>query len=350
MRTNILAGCAALACILPAAQAPAAAPHPAADVLQTAASATPLAQRSLINGLGAAGQRLVAVGQRGHILYSDDHGRTWQQARVPVSSDLLAVHFPTPQLGWAVGHDGVVLHSADGGASWALQLDGRQAARSMQSFYQQMGDARLAEEGRRNVELGPDKPFLDVWFADSQRGYIVGAFGLLFRTEDGGRHWQPLQHLADNPGGLHLNAIRPVGSVLYVVGEQGLVLRQGAGEERFSALVTPYKGSFFGVVGSGQVVLAFGLRGNAFRSTDGGQHWSKVETGVPAGLTAGTLLPDGRMVLVSQGGHVLASSDQGASFTRLAARPAHAAAVLADGKDGLLIGGARGLRSQVLDK
>ncbi len=329
-----------MACILPAHAGP------ALDVLATPAAASPLAQRALVNGLAAAGKRLVAVGQRGHIMYSDDHGASWVQARVPVASDLTAVNFPTPQLGWAVGHDGVVLHSSDAGANWVLQLDGRKAAQAMAAHYERSGEARLLDEARRMVEQGPDKPFLDVWFRNASQGYAVGAFGLLFATTDGGKSWQPLMHAADNPRGLHLNAIRGIGDALYVAGEQGLVLRMGAGQERFAAIPTPYQGSYFGIVGTPQAVVAFGLRGNAFRSTDGGASWQKVATRVPAGLTAGAVLSGERLVLVSQGGHVLASADHGATFVPMAASPGHAAAVLSDGKDGLVIGGARGLRQQ----
>src|SRR5215208_6902757 len=118
------------------------------DVLDTPALGSPLAARGLLNGLVLAGNRLVAVGQRGHIVYSDDSGKTWAQATVPVSSDLVAVHFPTPQAGWAVGHDGVILHSADAGKSWTKQRDGRP----------------------RDTET----PLLDVWFQDSRIGYAVG--------------------------------------------------------------------------------------------------------------------------------------------------------------------------------
>src|SRR6266581_7567932 len=91
------------------------------DVLDTPAQESTLASKALLNGLASAGQRVVAVGQRGHIIYSDDAGKTWQQAKVPVSSDLVAVTFPTSEQGWAVGHDGVVLHSADAGKTWTKQ-------------------------------------------------------------------------------------------------------------------------------------------------------------------------------------------------------------------------------------
>ncbi|MEN1451047.1 WD40/YVTN/BNR-like repeat-containing protein, partial [Pseudomonas aeruginosa] len=47
-----------------------------------------------------------------------------QQAQVPVDVLLTSVHFPDANNGWAVGHDGVVLHSTDGGKTWSKQLDG----------------------------------------------------------------------------------------------------------------------------------------------------------------------------------------------------------------------------------
>ena len=56
-------------------------------------------------------------------------GKGWQQARVPVSSDLDTVVFPRPEQGLG-GGDGVVLHSQDGGTSWQKQLDGRQIPRN----------------------------------------------------------------------------------------------------------------------------------------------------------------------------------------------------------------------------
>jgi len=81
------------------------------DVLDTPARASAYAAKSLLSGVANAGQRVVAVGQRGHIVYSDDGGQTWLQAKVPVSTDLTAVFFASPTHGWAVGHGGVVIVS-----------------------------------------------------------------------------------------------------------------------------------------------------------------------------------------------------------------------------------------------
>jgi photosystem II stability/assembly factor-like uncharacterized protein len=326
------------------------------DVLARPSTETPQARTSLQNGLSLAGGRLVSAGQRGHILYSDDRGRSWRQGQVPVSSDLVAVHFPTPLQGWAVGHDASVLHSVDGGATWALQFDGVRAARRMLDYYKSFDAsamdaqalAKLHADVAQFVEEGPDKPFLDVWFEDEKTGFIVGAFNLIFRTEDGGRTWEPWYHRTENPRGLHLYAIRPVGRDLVIVGEQGLVLKLDHNAGRFSALPTPYAGTYFGVIGTAQAMLVFGLRGNILRSTDGGKQWQQVASGGGAHLNGGTVAPDGRMVLVGQAGQVLLSTDHGATFAPLTMQQPMSANAVAVIGGTLAVAGQRGVRVQPL--
>ncbi|MES2992221.1 MAG: YCF48-related protein [Pseudomonadota bacterium] len=324
-------------------------PLPWRDVLDTPARKSPLAPRALLTGLARAGQRVVAVGQRGHVLLSDDAGKTWQQADVPVSADLVAVHFPTPTHGWAVGHDGVVLHSADAGKTWSRQLDGRRLGEVLVAHYTRSGDAAWLAEARRFAAQGAENPFLDVWFDDARHGTIVGAFGLVLRTADGGKTWEPLLHVADNPKALHLYAVRRIGTELFIVGEQGTALRLDRDSGRFAALDLPYKGTLFGLIGKDRVVLAHGLRGNVVRSIDAGATWQSVPTGVGVGLTASTLDARGRFVIVSQAGHVLVSSDDGASFTPTKVeRPVPAAAVVGAGTGTLIVAGPRGVHSLAL--
>jgi photosystem II stability/assembly factor-like uncharacterized protein len=329
------------------------------DVLDTPAMASAIAPLTIFNGLARAWKRVVAVGQRGHVVYSDDAGRTWVQAKVPVSSDLVAVAFPTAAHGWAVGHDGIVLHSADAGATWTRQLDGRTAGAAMLAYYTAenakggLGPpdqaAKLVDEAKRFAEQGAENPFLDVWFEDERTGFVVGVFNLIFRTSDGGKTWEPWFHRTENPKTLHLYAIRPAGGALYIAGEQGLLLKLDAQSGRFRAVELPYQGTLFGITGSARSAVVFGLRGNAFRSTDGGNAWQKIETGLQVGLTGGAE-DAGRIVLVSQAGHVLVSADDGASFRPLKIeRPAPAAAVVGADKDAVVIAGPRGVRAQPLN-
>ncbi|WP_274643680.1 WD40/YVTN/BNR-like repeat-containing protein [Pseudomonas serbica] len=285
------------------------------DVLDLPAKPSALAVRSPLIDIARAGERLVTVGQRGHILYSDDAGQHWLQAGVPLSSDLTAVFFPTASQGWAVGNDGVVLHTSDAGATWSKQLDGRQIGELLVRHYSALASAEpgnvqwplLVAEGQRLVEQGADKPLLDVWFANDKVGYVVGVFNLILRTEDGGQSWTPFQDRTDNPQGFHLNAIASTGDALYIAGEQGLLLKWNDHSQRFAAVPTPYQGSFFGVVGKPDEVLVYGLRGNVLRSTDGGQHWTALDSGLHVSITAALVDGHGQYHLFTQAGHALAS-------------------------------------------
>jgi len=325
------------------------------DVLDAPATKSPLAPRMLLNGLARAGDRTVAVGQRGHALYSDDLGTTWKQADVPVSSDLVAVSFPTAKSGWAVGHDGVVLHTADGGATWTRQLDGRTVGSVLVDYYthaaanagsadSKRADALLAD-AKKFAAQGAENPLLDVWFENESTGFVVGAFGLILKTVDGGATWEPLLHAVDNPKSLHFYAVRGIGADRYIAGEQGLLLKFDPATNRFRALELPYKGTLFGIVGNARAVLVHGLRGTVLRSVDGGQNWQPVSTGLQVGMTGSTVDSDGRILIVSQAGHVLVSRDDGASLQAIKIeRPIPAAAVAVAASKALIVAGPRGVQ------
>jgi photosystem II stability/assembly factor-like uncharacterized protein len=321
------------------------------DPLDIPARPSELASQRPITSLArAGGQAVVAVGQRGHVLRSVDGGKSWAQARVPLSSDLTAVQFPDAKTGYAVGHNGVVLKSEDGGATWAKLLDGRAVNQLVLDPMQAKAggsddDKRLLAEASRNAEAGPDKPFLDLWFANASEGFVVGAYNLILHTADGGRSWQSWFDRTDNPRLLNLYAIRPANGALYVAGEAGLLLKLDAGAQRFKALTSPYAGSFFGLVGTRAGVLAFGMRGNAFLSRDAGISWQPVATGLMASITAGDALADGRVVLVDQAGSVALSRDGGDSFARVAAPPPMPLAAVALSGNAVVLGGVRGLRA-----
>jgi len=316
------------------------------SVLHEAAIVTPRALDAAMLGVVRAGDRLVAAGERGIVLYSDDAGRTWAQARVPVQVTLTALRFVDGRTGWAVGHLGVILRSDDAGATWRLQLDGVRAAAQALDAAQAGGDAETIAKARRLVEDGPDKAFFDVDFADARNGLAVGAYGMAFATDDGGTHWRPVSGRLSNARGAHLYGVRFSGERVVVVGEQGLLLRSDDRGSTFAALPSPYKGSLFGiVVAHDGTWLAFGLRGNAFRSTDAGVSWQRVDTELPLSISAGVDLGDSRLALLSQNGDVLASRDGGRSFRRQpAVEPTPATAMVATARGDLVIASLRGMR------
>lgn len=320
--------------------------NPYVDPLDAPAEVNQLATRSQLTAVSSVGKRLVAVGARGVIILSDDDGEHWSQAEVPVSSDLVAVHFPTKLAGWVVGHGGVILHSADGGNSWSKQLDGRELLTQLSAHFQaqvEKGDA-LASQYLDLVELnfgnGPEQPFLGVWFEDELNGFAVGAFGTLMATHDGGKNWESWIEKIDNPNSFHLNAISGIAGDVYIASEQGTVFKLDRTRQRFIALSTGYAGSFFGVVGNQDFLLAYGLRGNAYRSADGGLTWQPVPTGRESGLVAAQIDEEGSLLVASQAGAVLRSDDQGQTFSTLSSVKPYLFAGLApmDGDKVVIVG------------
>lgn len=325
------------------------------DPLNTPASLSGRAQSSRLLAVTRAGERLVAVGRLGHILISENGGETWQQVPVPVSSDLVAVRFVTAQKGWAVGHDGVVLHTADGGRSWVTQLDGIQLAKAIQAAAEKRAAAgdpeasKLLAEGKRFIEEGADKPVFDVQFLNENEGFIVGAFNLALRTRDGGKTWEPLTERTDNPKGMHLYALAASREDVYLAGERGLIRRWNSKNERFEALDSPYGGSFFGMLVKDSVLFAFGMRGNAFRSADRGETWKKLETGTTGGITAGAVLSDGRIVLATQTGALVVSADDGETFVHVnTAKPSPYFGIAPSGAGNIVLVGISGVRAETI--
>lgn len=299
---------------------------------------------SLLIDISRVGNRLVAVGERGNVVYSDDAGTTWSLASVPVSSLLTAVYFVDDTFGWAVGHGGVILHSNDGGRTWEKQFDGNAANgmaleylrgeyTALKQEYDQADEydqeeleyelddlAFMLEEAEIDKENGPSKPLLDVWFRNRTEGYVVGAYGFFFYTNDGGANWQYVADRLDNIDRYHLNAISALNSdTLMIVGEAGQMFASYDRGANWETLYGPYEGSLFGLqaLNGSDSVIAYGLRGNAFKSDDAGSSWQKVELGIDTTLTASNLTSKGEVVLVGLSGVVLKSSDMGNSFVQL---------------------------------
>nr|WP_296183051.1 YCF48-related protein [Pseudomonas sp. UBA1879] len=253
------------------------------------------ASRSLLLDVTHAGKRIVVVGDRGHILYSDDQGTSWTQAKVPTRQLLTAVYFVDDQHGWAVGHDAQILASKDGGATWTKQFE----------------------------DLKREAPLLDVWFKDLKSGIAVGAYGALLETTDGGQHWEDIGDRLDNEDQYHLNGIAYVKDAgLFIVGEMGSMFRSADDGQTWEKLEGPYQGSLFGAVGTSQsmTLLAYGLRGNLFRSTDFGSNWEPIALQGERGplefsIANASLLPDHSIVLVGNGGSIMRSTDDGETFT-----------------------------------
>jgi len=283
-----------------------------------------LAAHSLLIAIATAGERLVAVGDRGIIVLSDDRGASWVQAEeVPTQALLTGVCFLDAQHGIAVGHDEVIVTSADGGRHWQRTHFAPQAQR----------------------------PLLDVWCGSQGHAIAVGAYSAYLTTADAGASWQAVRFAPAPPpkaiappsggergtarradaatdengpdeaagGGFHLNRIVSAGGArLYIAAEAGHLYASDDGGNSWRTLPSPYEGSFFGVLPlEGDALLAFGLRGNLYHSADGGSSWQRIDTATVAMLNGAARFAAAGVAIVGLSGVTLVSHDGGHSFTLL---------------------------------
>jgi len=340
------AGPALVASLLLIAAAVQAQPVPPAEEQPLAAEPARLAARGLLIAIASAGPRLVAVGDRGIIVLSDDRGASWRQAdNVPAQALLTGVCFLDAQHGVAVGHDEVILTTVDGGRNWK----------------------------RTHYAPQAQGPLLDVWCGTGGEVIAVGAYSAYLTSADGGTSWREVKFTpasapaagrerAHSPGataaagaadeerasgGYHLNRIVSGNAHrLYIAAEAGHLYASDDGGANWRTLASPYEGSFFGLLPlQGEELLAFGLRGHLYRSTNGGASWQPIDTGTVAMLTGATPLDSGAVAIVGLSGVVLVSRDGGRSFTLLQqADRAGLSAVAPAGDERLVVVGEGGAR------
>jgi photosystem II stability/assembly factor-like uncharacterized protein len=282
-----------------------------------------LASQSLLIDAVRAGKRMVAVGEYGDVVLSDDEGKTWRQAaHVPVTITLASAFFVSDKKGWAVGHDSTIITTEDGGENWIKQYGGGEHEQAL----------------------------LSVFFRDASHGIAVGAFNMTIETTDGGKTWTERKTLmppgeppkpkaedlnadptaAKAPGTdedpfattgadeNHLNSIfaGPDANTIFVAAEGGAVYRSGDAGATWKKIRTGYIGSFWGgLTAKDGTVYVTGMRGNIWRSTDGGNTFTKTDTaGADQSIANGIQLADGSLVFVGLGGQVLYTAD-GQKFT-----------------------------------
>ncbi len=266
-----------------------------------------LASQDLLLAIDGVSGGLVVAGARGHILFSGDQGVSWTQSAVPTRATLTGVDFLTLDIGWAVGHDSIILHTADGGETCAIQ----------------------------NHDPAAETPFLDVWFADEQNGIAIGAYGLMLGTSDAGTTWErvafePVAAAAaadqaevkddwwesEMGGDYHLNDIMETRDRhLFIAAEAGNIYRSDDLGASWLTVSPDYGGSFFGVFeAEAGRVIAVGLRGNLYYTDDLGVSWVQVNLSTIATLNSGIRLVDGTLLVTGLGGAILLSRDNGDSF------------------------------------
>ena len=209
---------------------------------------TPWMHRDGLLDVTFVGNEAWIVGYPGVILHSADGGATWQSQGGALDEALYAIDFIDAKRGWIVGRQGLVLQTVDGGTSWSP------------------------------LESGTTEPLLAVDFVDDKHGWAVGNFRLILHTADGGKSWT----------------------------------RQHAKLDHSFEVPDPVlNGVFFLDPQEGWLV---GEAGSVAHTTDGGATWTRQETGTTRALQGIVFFDRQRGVAVGSAGTVLRTADGGASW------------------------------------
>ncbi len=339
LRCALALGSVLLAVAAPAARVVAAGPDPNRPEDWTVRSPD-------LHGVASHGAHVWAVGYWGTVLRSDDAGASWQRATVSTHRTLFDVSFADERHGWAVGENGTVLRSVDGGTSWTVQplptlqdpfdtnpldvhLFGVHAVSRREAWA--VGDLGVVLHVRDGEQweivpideqvYGDDETPLRilnaVQFHGPTRGFIVGEFGTVLRTTDGGRSWTGERRIDDAPGDIYLFDV----SVLdeqraAAVGLAGMVLVTGDGGESWQPRETGVGSAFYGLAWGNPAGVAVGDRGAIRRTSDVGASWQQPEQPPLFNWLAAVSSAQGEVVFaVGERGVVLRSEDGGRSFS-----------------------------------
>jgi photosystem II stability/assembly factor-like uncharacterized protein len=286
---------------------------------------SPLADKSLLLASDQSGGLSVVVGERGHILYSNNN-QEWTQASVETRQTLTNVFMLNEKTGWAVGHDAIILKTTDAAKTWRKVFS----------------------------DVKEEAPLLDIFFKDELNGVAIGAYSLLYVTADGGLSWNKTElNLSDinnkkmeensleftDVFDFHLNDIAYAGEGrFYIATEAGHILRSDDDTNSWQDLASPYHGSFFGVLPlSFNDVLVYGLRGHLYRSSDAGESWQQIESHSKEMLTDAVQLSNGDIVVTGLAGTLLLSNDNGRTFSKIKLQHRHGLSTVVEKEEGILM-------------
>ena len=279
----------------------------------------------------------MAVGRSGLVLVTKDGGKTWKRASSGVKEHLFDVAALGNGKAVAVGHFGTAIRTENHGKDWTRLVydialpplpgdattEGDEADGGISAAEEENEGA--AEEARLNAIA---------FTADGRRGWIVGEFGLILHSMDGGQTWKrqrnPAPRLlhdvivvaeaakaddAPDAGDAGATAAR-----LIAVGAEGLAIETRDGGAAWMEVKTGTAEHLFGAAAVGDREFLVGANGTLLLGSLTKDGLGSMPVGVFTWLTAGLFLDERNGFLVGGRGHLMQTADGGATWQRLAGR------------------------------
>ena len=245
----------------------------------------------------------LVLGYRSLLARSDDGGGTWKRLTSPTHRNLTRLGFADGKVGWGVGHEGIVFKTENAGESWTEQ-----------------------QSGTKNA-------LFDVSVTSPSNAWYVGDQSTVGHTSDGGATWTATRVEISSIGVREDMALAITDPIFYgvscvndntcvVVGEFGQIRMTtdggktwGAGHGGLLGAKAIYRDvmsmpTFLCVKArDAQHAVAVGTYG-AIAYTDDGVNWKWSDAPVPAPLYDIRALPDGDYLIVGASGVVLRGNPQ----------------------------------------
>ncbi len=231
-----------------------------------------------------------AVGAGSRRLHkTTDGGFAWTEVAGTPDTTKYAIDFAGSNVGWAVGYNGFIIKTTDGGGSW---VSCSVTQKRMETLYDVdaidektvfvVGNDDLILKSTDGGSTWSSVPrifssstdYRAVLFMNPRTGIVAGLGSRIARTTDGGRTWS----VVHDPGGPR--TLWSLGwnkkNVLLAVGTSSEVLRSTDGGQTWKVLLLPGMTTltFYSVVfGSDSVAYIVGSMGALYKSTDGGAKW-----------------------------------------------------------------------------
>jgi photosystem II stability/assembly factor-like uncharacterized protein len=226
---------------------------------------------------------ITAVGSDGIILQSDDGGSSWRTLPSGTTDNLRRVRWHSPALGVILGNGGVVLKSTDGGASW------------------------------QKLNTGIPDALYDVHFFDENNWMVVGRASLVLTTTDAGASWD-----VGDPDMNNYNEIAFRGDLGIIAGNKGTIMTTEDGGQRWRERTSGTSSELTSVsIGDDSTAIIVGANGTILRTQNKGRTWQKMTASIPISsyrMSGVHHLTRDRAVICGYFGVILWSTDAGLTW------------------------------------
>ena len=232
------------------------------------------------------------------------------------------------ETGWAVGNQGTVLQTTNGGKSWLLKRWGsfrfndiHMLDRNTGFLAADNGSILHTDDGGKNWDVleweGVVNNFQYIGFY-GKTGIITGSGGIILRTDDSGKTWniEKIAEARKKERPVNLNSVFFINrDIIWLAGDEGILLKSRNGGKSWKTVKFKeinYNDIHFFNQNEG---IAAGTRGTLISTRDGGENWTMAE--LPTYRINRLLVKNNRLWAIGDSGLVMVSHDNGKSWKGL---------------------------------